>query len=188
MFVENVAFEPVPEYARVHSDVLGQVRARLLAQPSLASALDSSFRAIERRQPAIANFVAHDLAGIDAASAQGVAYFLAMLVVLSFEEAFGRRLGCIELGDLRLALDRLLADGEVRACSGPGRFYSEDALALGQPAIVKLLRAEFDLALGAMPGASGSEQDAAEAAQLEAFYQTLLVLTLALTQAVAPAS
>ncbi len=187
MFVDHVAFESVPDYARVQPDVLRDVRSRLLHEPSLAAALDAAFVAIERRQPAIANFIAHDLAGIDAASAQGVAYFLAMLVVLTFEEAFGRRLGCVELADLTLSLDRLLADGEVRATGHAGRFYSEDALALGQPAIIRLLRAEFDVALSSLPKNAESERDAALlTTQLETFYQTLLVLTLALTQAVAP--
>jgi hypothetical protein len=189
VFVENVAFEPVPDYARVQPDVLREVRSRLLREPSLAAALDAAFVAIERRQPAIANFIAHDLAGIDAASAQGVAYFLAMLVVLAFEEAFGRRLGCVDLGDLTWSLDRLLADGELRAAGRAGRFYSEDALALGQPAIIKLLRAEFDVALSSLPKNAESECEAAQLTkQLETFYQTLLVLTLALTHAVAPAN
>jgi hypothetical protein len=187
VFVENVAFEPVPDYARVQSDVLREVRSRLLREPSLAAALDAAFVAIERRQPAIASFIAHDLAAIDAPSAQGVAYFLAMLVVLSFEEAFGRRLGCVDLGDLSWSLDRLLADGEVRAGGSAGRFYSEDALALGQPAIIKLLRAEFDVALSSLPKNAESEGEAVQLTkQLESFYQTLLVLTLALTHAVAP--
>ncbi|HET6337278.1 MAG TPA: hypothetical protein VFG30_28840 [Polyangiales bacterium] len=189
MFVENVAFEPVPDYARVQSDVLREVRSRLLREPSLAAALDSAFVAIERRQPAVATFIAHDLAGIDAPTAQGVAYFLAMTVVLSFEESFGRRLGCVDLADLRDALERLLADGELRATGNAGRFYSEDALALGQPAIIKLLRAEFDVAIGTLPRNAESERDAADLTeQLETFYQTLLVLTLTLTHAVAPAS
>lgn len=189
MFVDHVAFESVPDYARVQSDVLRDVRSRLLHEPSLAAALDTAFVAIERRQPAIANFIAHDLATIDAASAQGVAYFLAMLVVLSFEEAFGRRLGCVELGDLKHSLDRLITDGELRAGGRAGRFYSEDALALGQPAIIKLLRAEFDVALSSLPKNAESECEAADLTkQLETFYQTLLVLTLALTQAVAPST
>jgi hypothetical protein len=189
VFVENVAFEPVPEYARVQSDVLREVRSRLLREPSLAAALDSAFVAIERRQPAIASFIAHDLSGIDAPTAQGVAYFLAMMVVLSFEEAFGRRLGCVELADLTQSLERLITDGEVRATGNAGRFYSEDALALGQPAVMKLLRAEIDVAMGTLPRNAESERDGAELAQqLETFYQTLLVLTLSLTQAVAPMS
>jgi hypothetical protein len=187
VFVESVALDPVPHYARVQSDVLREVRSRLLAEQSLALALDSAFRAIERRQPAIANFIAHDLAGIDAPSAQGVAYFLSMMVVLAFEEAFGRRLACVELADLTLAVDRLLADGELRASGNAGRFYSEDMLALGQPAILKLLRAEFDVALNSLPANMDTQRDAADLAdQLETFYQTLLVLTLALTSAVAP--
>lgn len=189
MFVENVAFEPVPDYARVTSDVLREVRSRLLREPSLAAALDAAFVAIERRQPAIASFIAHDLAGIDAPAAQGVAYFLSMLVVLSFEESFGRRLGCVEIADLSESLDQLLTDGELRASGNAGRFYTEDALALGQPAILKLLRAEIDVAMGRLPRNAESEREAAELTkQLETFYQTLLVLVVTLTHAVAPAS
>lgn len=189
MFVENVAFEPVPDYARVQPDVLRDVRARLLREPSLAAALDAAFVAIERRQPAVADFIAHDLAGIDAPTAQGVAYFLAMMLVLSFEESFGRRLSCVEVGDLSHAVDRILTDGEVRATGRAGRFYSEDALAIGQPAIIKLLRTEVDSAMTTLPRNAESEQDAVELTkQLETFYQTLLVLTLALTQAVAPST
>jgi hypothetical protein len=189
VFVENVAFEPVPEYARVRPDVLREVRSRLLREPSLAAALDSAFVAIERRQPAIATFIAHDLAGIDAPTAQGVAYFLSLMVVLSFEESFGRRLGCVELADLRESLDLLLADGELRATGHAGRFYSEDALALGQPAIMNLLRGEIDVAMGTLPRNAETERDACDLTeQLEAFYQTLLVLTLTLTHAVAPAA
>lgn len=182
MFVEPVAFETVPPYARVDADVLSTVRRRLLGtSSSLGPTLDAAFRAMERRQPAIASFVANDLAVIDDAAAQGVSFFLAVLVVDAFEEAFGHRLGCVELADLRQALERLIADGELRGTAGAMRFYSEDALALGQPAILKLLRAELDAALDATP----PEQDGVGPA-LDRFYETLLVLTLALTQAVAP--
>jgi hypothetical protein len=112
-----------------------------------------------------------------------------MMVVLSFEEAFGRRLGCVELVDLTHSLERLITDGEVRATGNAGRFYSEDALALGQPAIMKLLRVEIDVAMGTLPRSAESDRDAADLGkQLETFYQTLLVLTLTLTQAVAPTS
>jgi hypothetical protein len=54
---------------------------------------------------------------------------------------------------------------------------------------MKLLRAEIDVAMGTLPRNAESERDAADLAkQLETFYQTLLVLTLTLTQAVAPTS
>ncbi len=182
MFVERVAFESVPAYARIDPDLLAEVRRRLLTESSaLATTLDAAFRALERRQPAIASFVAHDLAAIDDPGVQGVAYFMAVLVVKAFEEAFGRRLGCIELDDLHAALDRLITDGELRSANAPGPFYSEDAVALGQPAIVALLRREFDAALELVP--PGSPEITAS---LDSFYETLLVLTLALTQAVAP--
>jgi hypothetical protein len=182
VFVERVAFESVPAYARIDPDLLVEVRTRLLTSSSaLATTLDAAFRGLERRQPAIASFIAHELAAIDDPGVQGVAYFMAMLIVQAFEEAFGRRLACVELADLHAALERLIADGELRGASVPGPFYSEDAVALGQPAIVSLLRKEFDAALELVP--SGSS---AASASLDSFYETLLVLTLTLTHAVAP--
>ena len=182
VFVERVAFESVPSYARIDPDVLADVRTRLLSDSNvLGTTLSAAFRALEHRQPAIASFIAHDLASIDDPGVQGVAYFMSMLVVQAFDESFGQRLGCVELADLHAALDRLIADGELRVVSGPGAFYSEDAVALGQPAVVKLLRAEFDAALELVPA-----DETSVAASLDRFYETLLVLTLALTQAVAP--
>jgi hypothetical protein len=182
VFVERVAFESVPAYARIDPDVLAEVRTRLLTESSaLGTTLDAAFRTLERRQPAIAAFIAHDLASIDDPGVQGVAYFMAMLIVQAFEESFGRRLGCVELTDLHAALDRLITDGELRSENAPGPFYSEDAVALGQPAVVALLRKEFDAALELVPA---SEADIA--ASLDGFYETLLVLTVALTQVVAP--
>ncbi|HKP55995.1 MAG TPA: hypothetical protein VJV78_04720 [Polyangiales bacterium] len=179
MFVEPCALPPVPDYARVDDDILNNVRARLIGGAgTVRSALDRAFRAMERRQPAIASFVAHDLADIEGPAAQGVGYYLAVLVVDAFEEAFGGRLGCVELSDLHGALDCLIADGEVRVSSAS--FYSEDALALGQPALMKLLRAEIERTL---PAADGGKEDPS---QLDTFYETLLVLIVALTQAVVP--
>lgn len=181
MFVESVAFEPVPAYARVHSDVVASVRARLLREPpALQSTLDSAFRAMEDRQPAVASFISNELAGIEEPGVQGIAYFLAVLVVDVFEDAFGPRLGSLELADLGQALERLIADGEVRSGGAAGQFYSEDALALGQPALVKLVRTEIDRAVASSPAAPDG------GSPLDAFYESLLVVIVALTQSVAP--
>jgi hypothetical protein len=178
VFVEPCALPPVPDYARVDDDILNNVRARLVGGTgSVRSALDRAFRAMEQKQPAIASFVAHDLADVEEPAAQGIGYYLAVLVVCAFEEAFGRRLACVELSDLHGALDCLIADGEVRGSSAG--FYSEDALALGQPALMRLLRAEIERTL---PAADGGEEQ--QAGQLDTFYETLLVLIVALTQAV----
>jgi hypothetical protein len=173
----------VPDYARVDDDILNNVRARLVGGTgSVRSALDRAFHSMEQKQPAVANFVAHDLAEIEEPAAQGIGYYLAVLVVGAFEEAFGRRLSCVELSDLHGALDCLIADGEVRGTSAG--FYSEDALALGQPALIKLLRAEIERTLPAADG--GSDGQTGRTGPLDDFYETLLVLIVALTQAVVP--
>ena len=163
-------------------NILNDVRARLVGgSGSLRVALDRAFLSMEQRQPAIASFVAHDLADIEEPAAQAIGYYLAVLVVGAFEEAFGRRLGRVELSDLNGALDCLIVDGEVRGSSAG--FYSEDALALGQPALIKLLRAEIQRT---RPAADGGEAE--QPGQLDTFYETLLVMIVALTQAVVPSA
>jgi hypothetical protein len=74
-------------------------------------------------------------------------------------------------------LDRLIADGELRS-GGAGAFYSEDAIAVGQPALVGVLRDEVDRAVRDDPEAPWEA--------LDAFYESLLVMVLVFTQAVAP--
>jgi hypothetical protein len=180
VFVERVAFAAVPSYARVSAEAVAVVRARLLGEPpSLQTRLDAAFRALEERRPAVAAFVAEELAGVEEPGVQAVAYFLAMLVVGAFDEQFGARLGAIELADLNQALTALIADGEVRGAGVAGGFYSEDAITLGQPAVMRLVREEIDRAAADAPDASVSPT-------LDAFYQSVLVLVIALTQAVAP--
>jgi hypothetical protein len=180
VFVERVAFAAVPSYARVSADVVASVRARLLSQPpTLQARLDAAFRSIEERQSAVAAFIAEELANVEEPGAQAVAYFLAMLVVGSFEEQFGSRLAALQLSDLNQALAALIADGEVRGSGLAGRFYSEDAVTMGQPAVMKLVRAEIDRAAADVPEASASRA-------LDAFYESVLVLVIALTRAVAP--
>ncbi len=82
---------------------------------------------------------------------QGLAYFLAVLAYRSFEEAFGARLARIELRDISSMLARLITDSELRAQWASGVTYSEDAIAVGQPALVKVLREEIDRAAGDEP-------------------------------------
>ena len=58
--------------------------------------------------------------------------------------------------------------------------YSEDAIAVGQPALIGLLRTEVDRAVQEQPDAPWEA--------LDPFYESLLVMVLVLTHAVAPAS
>jgi hypothetical protein len=181
MFVERVALDPVPDYARIAPGVLNTVLARMVGTPAdLSKRLDASFHELERRQPCLADFIAREIAQLNAPSVQALAYFLAVLVYASFQEAFGVRLAQVERSDVMRMFDRLIADGELRSGGAAGASYSEDAIAIGQPALVSLLRSEVDRALAEDPDGPWES--------LDAFYESLLVMVLVLTQAVAPRS
>jgi hypothetical protein len=180
MFVQPVALPPMPEYARVAPPVLTSVLKRMLADPqALTCALDDGFRAMERRQPELAEFVAGELSQVDGPRPQALAYFLAVLVYLAFEEAFDARLSVVASLEIAHTLDRLVTDGELRSGGAAGASYSEDAIAMGQPALIALLRSEVDRAIEESPQDLGWQH-------MDAIYETLLVELLVLTQAVAP--
>ncbi len=180
MFVQPVALLPMPEYARVAPPVLTSVLTRMLADPeALTAALDDGFRTMEQRQPELAEFMSAELSLVDGPRPQALAYFLSVLVYLAFEEAFGARLSTVCRVDITQTQDSLVTDGELRSGGAAGASYSEDAIAMGQPALIQLLRSEVDRAVEEAP-----EEVAWQ--RMDAIYETLLVELLALTHAVVP--
>ena len=180
MFVEPVALEVVPPYARIAPTTVETVAKRVWRPgPAVDKLLSGSFRQMEQRQPALAAFVAFELSELASAPLQSIAYRLSVLVYGAFEEAFGTRVGRVELTDINRALGRLVADSELRSEWVPGNTYSEDAIAVGQPALIARLRAEVDRAV--------ANQPALEWENLDRFYESLLAMVVVMTHAVAPA-
>ena len=179
MFVEPVALVPTPAYARIAPNVLVTVLSSMLDKSRvLPRALDAGFREMESRQPALSAFLADEIAKLPDPRVQGFAYFLAVLVFRAFESSFGVRLGRIQTRDMTHMLERLIVDGQLRSGGAAGASYSEDAIAIGQPALVGLLRSEVDRAISRDPQAPWEA--------LDDFYQGLLVAVLVLTEAVGP--
>jgi hypothetical protein len=179
MFVERVALNAVPAYARIAASVLSSVLGQLAnGSSALRNELDAGFRELENRQPCLAEFMAGEVAQLPNAGVQGLAYFLTVLVFRAFEESFGVRVSVVQLADVTHMLARLAADGELRAGGAAGGSYSEDAIAVGQPALVGLLRREVDRAVAEDPQAPWEA--------LDTFYESLLVMVLVLTHAVEP--
>ena len=115
MFVEPVALDVVPAYARIAQSAVDIVIKRIGRRASdVGKTLAGSFRQMEQRQPALAAFVAYELSELSAQPLQAVAYRLSVLVFAAFEEAFGARVGKVELSDINRALSRLVADSELR--------------------------------------------------------------------------
>ncbi|MGD8858535.1 MAG: hypothetical protein PVI30_00885 [Myxococcales bacterium] len=173
MFVQRVALEAVPSYAIVDRTVITET-LRSLNAGDLREELDRTFRRLEIQQPALAEFVSAELGHIEGATGQALAYFLFLVVYLCFEDAFGQRLGRVVDEDVDSGLQRLITDGELRRSTCGGESYSEDAIALGQPALMTLVNEECDRAADATP-------------DVDRIFESLLVEVLVLTQAVAPA-
>jgi len=178
MFVERVALDVVPPDARIAQATVDAVLARLARDhEGMPRALRAGFLEMEQRQPCLAAYVAHELSELQLPEVQAEAYFLSVLVFRAFEDAFGARLARVELPDINRALTRLIADSELRAEHVRGATYSEDAIAVGQPALLCCMRAHIDRAVDHRPALAWES--------LDRFYESLLVMVLVLTQAVA---
>ena len=177
MFVERVALDAVPGYARITQAAVDSALSRIAhAGEGHERTLRAGFRDMEQRQPALAAYVAHELSELQLPEIQAEAYFLSVLVFRVFDEAFGARLSRVQLTDINRTLARLVADSELRAEHVGGATYSEDAIAVGQPALLCCLRAQIDRAVNGTPELAWES--------LDGFYESLLVMILVLTQAV----
>lgn len=170
----------MPPHARVDQAAITGVLERMsTGHDALQTTLDGGFRRMESRHPALAEYVALELDRLHGSAPQTLGYFLCIVVYLAFHDHFGARLGPIRETDIESTRARLITDGELRDAGTAGDSYSEDVIAVGQPALVRLLRTEIDRALAHAPG--GKEWQEAEPP-----YEALLVEILALTHAVSP--
>lgn len=173
MWIQAGALQPVPSYAVVVEAEVAAALSRLTADEAVQGRLAKAFRVLEHEQPALAQLLSSELESLERPAAQTLLYFLFLLVFLAFRSAFGPRLNAVEASDLHAALERLVVDGEVRSQTCFAQSYSEDVIALGQPALLRLIHGELD----------GELEHADDASPI---LQALLTEVLALTHAVAP--
>jgi hypothetical protein len=174
MWLQAGALQPVPSYAVVGHDDVAAVLVRLTSESGLEDRLDVAFKLLEQEQPSLASLLSGELSSLDQQAGQALLYFLFLVVFLSFRAAFGRRLATISQQDIGVALERLVLDGQVRSQACAANSYSEDVIALSQPALMRLVHDEVRHA----------PEDAGD---VDPILQTSLVQILALTHAVAPA-
>lgn len=169
MLIGHGALEPAPRHAEVPEHVVLTVLRELGDEDGLRARLDREFHRLEAEQPTLADLLSSELTGVEDAGAQALAYYLFLVVTAAFRDAFGARLALVSDLDLDQAIETLLADGEVRSRTCIAGSYSQDVVALWQPALMRLVQAELD---------------AAHDAPVDAVLQILLVLVVALTRAV----
>ena len=178
VFLRKAALRPVPSWAVVDEVALDSLEAELGEDDeNLQTALDAGYRDMDRLQPALAEFLAHEVSSQPDELAQSVGYFLAVVVYLAFKEAFPTRVAGVDPAELKLALETLAVDEQLRAEDPSEIFESDDVVAMGQPALVSYVQHHFDEALVQ----AGPEAD------LDAFdvvYRAVLVEVIALSHAV----
>lgn len=174
MLIHPGALPLVPSYAVVSEDAVRAVLRSLTEGQAITTRLDGAFAQLEREQPALEAYLTSELDAIDEPSAQAFAYFLLLTVFMAFRRDFGARLSTVTSQDLALVVDRLVVDSEVRTQAYGADSYSEDRIAIGQPALMHLVRSEMQRGVAGESAA--------------ALLQTLLVEIVALTAAVAPLS
>lgn len=173
MLVTPGAIEPIPAFAIVDDSALRTVLQRVTRGESMRRELDAAFRQLETRQPALAELMAGELAELDGPAEQAIGYFLFLTIYMTFEQAFGARLGTVTHTQLDATFERLLTDSEVREGCVWGT-CTEDAVALGQPALMGLVDRELE-----------------RAGNIEALHpmvEALLVEVVSLSHSVAPTS
>lgn len=185
MWVRGAAIRPVPPYAVVGRDVLERIEDELAASaPGTKSELDDAFGRFERTQPALAAEVAQVLARPLDETALALGYFLTIAVWLAFERAFGARLREVTDAELEAAEAALKLEEELRASHANEPLDTDDVMAIEQPGILAFVNEHVDAALE--PEESDSRD--VDVDDVHVVYRTVLVLTLALSHAVAPAS
>jgi hypothetical protein len=178
VFLRKAALRPVPSHAVVGDQAVEAVEETLGdAQDALQDALDRGYAELDRKQPALATWLADEVSGRHDELVQSLGYFLAVTVYLAFAEAFPRRLREVDGGGLQMALDTLAADEELRANDPSEILDSDDVVAMGQPALLAFVQHHLDQALEQ----AGTELDLAD---LDRVYRAVLVEVIALSHAV----
>lgn len=180
MFLRKAALRPVPTYAVVGAHFIELIEESF-DDEELQELLDTGFRDLDNRQPALAAFLAEQLADGSDELVQSLGYFLSVTIYLAFREAFPRRLSEIEVRALQIAAETLAVDEQLRAEDPTEVLDSDDVVAMGQPALLSYVQHHVQEALEQCSG----EVDLDE---LDEIYRAMLIEVIALSHAVASPS
>ncbi len=182
MFLRKAALRPVQKWAVVDDASVEAMERELEGgDEDLQEVLDAAYRELERRQPALSQWLAEEVALRSDELAQSLGYFLIVTVYRAFREAFPTRLGEVDESTLEIALDTLTTDEELRAADPLEVLDSDDVVAMGQPAVLGFVQHHLEEAIAQAGGDSDLED-------IDHIYRAILVEVIALSAAVnAPA-
>jgi hypothetical protein len=178
VFLRKAALRPVPRWAVVDELAIDALEERLgEGEARLQEVLDAGYREMDRIQPHLASWLAQEVSSPTDELAQSVGYFLAVTVYLAFKEAFPTRLEGVDELALKLAMDTLSVDEDLRANDPHEVMESDDVVAMGQPVVVEFVQHHLDEALE-------QAEDEADLGAFDAVYRAVLVEVIALSHAV----
>ncbi|MCB9661122.1 MAG: hypothetical protein R3B40_03935 [Polyangiales bacterium] len=178
MFLRKAALRPVPRHAVVDEHFVQLVEAQLDAhEDDLQGLLDRGYSELDRRQPALSDWLAEQLSDGQDELVQSLGYFLVVTVFMIFREAFPTRLEEVDERSLQIALETLSVDEELRANDPTETLDSDDVVAMGQPAVLDFVQHHVEEAIEQAEGE-------VELTELDSVYRALLVEVIALSHAV----
>jgi hypothetical protein len=185
VWVRGAAIRPVPRYAVLEFDVLDELERELASDSDEARAqLDGAFARFEATQPHVAGLVTSVLARQLDEKALALGYFLAIAIWLGFERRFGDRLTIVSAETLRATEGALDLEEELRAEHAEQPLDLDDVVTLEQPGILTFVHGHVEAALES----GGTDAREVDVDDVHLVYRAILVLVLALSQAVLPAS
>jgi hypothetical protein len=189
MWVRGAAIRPVPPHAVVDVSALARVEKELADDTQSARGeLDSAFARFERTQPHLAERVATVLGRPLDETALALGYFLSIAIWLAFERTFGERLGEVRADVLEATEASIGLEEELRAAHGEEPFDLDDVVSIEQPGVLAFVHEHVDAALDVAARAQGGDEREVDVDDVHTVYRAILVLTLALSHAVAPAN
>lgn len=184
MWVRGAAIRPVPPYAVVARDVLERIEEELASGAEQKPDLDEAFRRFETTQPALSQRAAQVLADPLDETALALGYFLTIAVWLGFERAFGARLEEVTEDALAAAETSIVLEEELRATHVGEPLELEDVIGIEQPGVIGFVNDHVEAALEP----NEREPRDVDVDDVHKVYRNVLLLTVALSHAVAPAS
>jgi hypothetical protein len=196
-WVRGAAIRPVPAYAVVASATIASVERELARdEDTTQRELNLAFRRFEETQPALALRIGDILAKPIDETALALGHFLSIAIWLAFDRAFGQRLEEVTDDALGATEAALALEEELRASHADEPLELDDVVAMEQPGVLAFVNEHVEAALdprAAVRGqdAGGAEEtggDEVDVDDVHLVYRAILVLTLALSHAVAPAT
>ena len=180
MWVRRSAIRPVPRYARLPESSVRSLEATFGAADARARELArASFERLTAQQPALTEYLAHELSDSLDDTALALGHMLAVAVFVGFEGFAGRALRSLSRESVAAAQLSLAADEEMRRSDPRDALDSEDIVAIDQPALLAFVNEHIERTV---------EQHAhdVDVDDLDVVFRAILVEILALSHAVAP--